>query len=155
MRSSNKSRSRNKSNGRRTNNPGNIINRVYDSAGPEGRVRGTPQQIIDKYRGLAHDANLADDRVGAESFHQHAEHYARLLLEAQREISARQSEHQERQQNRQNVQDGDSADMSDAVMPDTSDDAGLVETPEGKAKPVRKPRKPKPVDVEIVAQENG
>ncbi|MEM7190262.1 MAG: DUF4167 domain-containing protein, partial [Pseudomonadota bacterium] len=35
---------------------GNNINRVYDSAGPEGKVRGTPQQIIDKYTSLARDA---------------------------------------------------------------------------------------------------
>ena len=28
---------------------GNILNRVFDSSGPEGKVRGTPQQIIDKY----------------------------------------------------------------------------------------------------------
>ena len=43
MRTSNKSRSRNKNNNRRQN-PGNVINRVFDSSGPEGRVRGTPQQ---------------------------------------------------------------------------------------------------------------
>ena len=48
MRSSGKSRNKNRNNGRRPN-PGNVINRVFDSAGPEGKVRGTPQQIIDKY----------------------------------------------------------------------------------------------------------
>ncbi|MEO1918804.1 MAG: DUF4167 domain-containing protein, partial [Paracoccaceae bacterium] len=63
MRPSNKSRSRNKNNNRRNNNnSGNVVNRVFDSAGPEGRVRGTPQQIIEKYRSLAHDALMADDR---------------------------------------------------------------------------------------------
>ena len=46
MRSS-KSRSRSKANRPRT--LGNITNRVFDSSGPEGKVRGTPQQIIDKY----------------------------------------------------------------------------------------------------------
>ena len=45
MRSS-KSRSRSKAN--RPRSLGNIINRVFDSSGPEGKVRGTPQQIIDK-----------------------------------------------------------------------------------------------------------
>ena len=54
MRTSNKSRSRNKNNNRRQN-PGNVINRVFDSSGPEGRVRGTPQQIIDKYQSLFFD----------------------------------------------------------------------------------------------------
>ena len=40
---------------------GNIINRVFESAGPDGKVRGTPQQIIDKYQALARDAQLAGD----------------------------------------------------------------------------------------------
>lgn len=59
---------------------GNNINRVYDSAGPEGKVRGTPQQIIDKYVSLARDAQTSGDRVTAENFLQHAEHYQRILL---------------------------------------------------------------------------
>ncbi|MEQ9055178.1 MAG: DUF4167 domain-containing protein, partial [Roseovarius confluentis] len=57
MRSS-KSRSRNKSN-RNRSPQGNVVNRVFDSSGPEGKVRGTPQQIIDKYNQLARDAQLS------------------------------------------------------------------------------------------------
>ena len=86
MRSPGKSRNKNRNNGRRPN-PGNVINRVFDSAGPEGKVRGTPQQIIEKYQSLAHDSQLSGDRVSAENFQQHSEHYARLLLEAQKEIA--------------------------------------------------------------------
>ena len=86
MRLSGKSRNKNRNNGRRPN-PSNVINRVFDSAGPEGKVRGTPQQIIDKYQSLAHDSQLSGDRVSAENFQQHSEHYARLLLEAQKEIA--------------------------------------------------------------------
>lgn len=71
----------NMNNNRRT--LGNIINRVFESAGPDGKVRGTPQQIIDKYQALARDAQLAGDRVAAESFLQHSEHYTRMLGEAQ------------------------------------------------------------------------
>jgi hypothetical protein len=61
---------------------GNVVNRVYDSAGPEGKVRGTPQQIIDKYLSLARDAQTSGDRVMAENFLQHAEHYQRILIQA-------------------------------------------------------------------------
>ena len=86
MRPSGKSRNKNRNNGRRPN-PGNVINRVFDSSGPEGKVRGTPQQIIDKYQSLAHDSQLSGDRVSVENFQQHSEHYARLLLEAQKEIA--------------------------------------------------------------------
>jgi hypothetical protein len=91
MRSS-KNRSRSKSNRQRT--IGNIINRVFDSSGPESKVRGTPQQIIEKYLQLARDAQLSNDRVAEQNFLQHAEHYTRMLGEAtaemQREQEARQ-----------------------------------------------------------------
>lgn len=91
MRSS-KSRSRSKSNRQRS--IGNIINRVFDSSGPEGKVRGTPQQIIEKYLMLARDAQLSNDRVAAEAFLQHAEHYTRMLGEAQRELQREQEQRQ-------------------------------------------------------------
>ena len=87
MRSS-KSRSRNKSNRQRS--LGNIINRVFDSSGPESKVRGTPQQIIDKYLMLARDAQLSNDRVAEQAFLQHAEHYTRMLGEAMREMAREQ-----------------------------------------------------------------
>lgn len=156
MRSS-KSRSRSKSN--RSRSVGNIINRVFDSSGPEGKVRGTPQQIIDKYNQLARDAQLANDRVAAENFQQHAEHYARLLGEAQRENDARreqqEQQNRERQQQREQQQpkapeagDAPAAETQDAPKSDVIDlegnDSGLVETPEGKPAPKRRaPRKPK------------
>ena len=84
--------SKSRSRGKRTNNnrsTGNIMNRVFDSSGPEGKVRGTPQQIIEKYSQLHRDAQLSNDLVAAENFQQHAEHYARMLTEAQRELEAK------------------------------------------------------------------
>jgi len=97
MRSS-KSRSRPKSSRRSV---GNIVNRVFESSGPEGKVRGTPQQIIDKYLALARDATLGNDRVAAENFQQHAEHYARMLGEATREAEARREQQEAQQQQQQ------------------------------------------------------
>jgi len=94
MRPSNK-RSRSKQN--RPRSLGNIVNRVFDSSGPEGKVRGTPQQIIDKYLVLARDSQLSGDRVAAENFLQHAEHYLRMLNEAQAEM-AREAEQRREQQ---------------------------------------------------------
>lgn len=81
MRTSQKNRnSRHKSRGNKPS--GNVLNRVYESAGPEGKVRGTAQQIIDKYLLLARDAQTSGDRVVAENFLQHAEHYIRLVNSA-------------------------------------------------------------------------
>ena len=81
----------------------NVVNRVFDSSGPEGKVRGTPQQIIDKYQQLYRDSQLSGDRVAAENFQQHAEHYIRLLGAAMREQEARR-EAQEAQQQREREQ---------------------------------------------------
>ena len=84
-----KSRSRSKQNRNNNRSVGNVLNRVFDSSGPEGKVRGTPQQIIDKYNQLARDAQLSNDRVATENFQQHAEHYLRLLASALKEQEAR------------------------------------------------------------------
>ena len=151
MRSS-KSRSRAKSNRNRPTG-GNVVNRVFDSSGPEGKVRGTPQQIIDKYNQLARDAQLSNDRVAAENFQQHAEHYLRLLSEAQREIDARREEQERQNRERQAERDREraerqerqereaaarQADPAEAPQPDVldfgadADAGGLVETPESK-----------------------
>jgi hypothetical protein len=68
-------------------------------------VRGTPQQIIDKYQQLHRDSQLSNDRVAAENFAQHAEHYARMLGEAMREQEAKreaqEAQHRERQKERE------------------------------------------------------
>ncbi len=93
MRQSNKSRSRNKNNGNRRS-MANAVNRVFDSAGPEGKVRGTPQQIIEKYMTFFRDSQLSGDRIAAENFQQHAEHYIRLLSEALKEQNERKEQHE-------------------------------------------------------------
>ena len=166
MRSS-KSRSRNKSNRNRSNSVGNVVNRVFDSSGPEGKVRGTPQQIIEKYNQLARDAQLANDRVAAENFQQHAEHYLRLLGAAQKEQEARREQQERENKERQAERDrdraqrqeregqaqggGQSDDPASTPQPDVSDPSaglGLVETPENASEqPVaekpKRPRKPR------------
>ncbi|MGV6889392.1 DUF4167 domain-containing protein [Rhodophyticola sp. SM2404] len=98
------SKNRSRSKGNRNRSVGNNINRVFDSSGPEGKVRGTPQQIIDKYQQLARDAQLSNDRVAHENFLQHSEHYTRMLGEAMREMEARreQQENNQSQQGRDN-----------------------------------------------------
>jgi hypothetical protein len=54
-------------------------NHVFDSNGPDMRLRGTAQQLFEKYLQLGRDATSASDRVMAESYFQHAEHYFRIL----------------------------------------------------------------------------
>ncbi|MDP1632282.1 MAG: DUF4167 domain-containing protein [Caulobacter sp.] len=55
-------------------------NRAFDSNGPEGiKVRGAAQSVFEKYQQLSRDAGSAGDRVLAENYLQHAEHYFRTL----------------------------------------------------------------------------
>ena len=54
-------------------------NHVFDSSGPDVRLRGTAQQLFEKYLQLGRDATSSGDRVGAEGYFQHAEHYFRIL----------------------------------------------------------------------------
>ena len=95
-----KSRSRSKQNRNNNRSVGNVLNRVFDSSGPEGKVRGTPQQIIEKYNQLARDAQLSNDRVAPENFQQHAEHYLRLLARAQKEQEARREQQEKENRGR-------------------------------------------------------
>ncbi len=46
----------------------------------EGKMRGNPQQFVDKYLSLARDAASAGDPVSAENYYQYADHYYRLTL---------------------------------------------------------------------------
>lgn len=149
------------------------MNRVFDSSGPEGKVRGTPQQIIEKYQLLTRDAQLSGDRVAAENFQQHAEHYMRLLADAQREIEARRDqqdrenrekqaqrdqergERSDRAEPRRNRGDDeaaklpsalDVADFSDAPQPDLAplNPADLAQTPPIEPSKTAEPAKPRP-----------
>jgi hypothetical protein len=54
-------------------------NHVFDSSGPDMRLRGTAQQLFEKYLQLGRDATSSGDRVMAEGYFQHAEHYFRIL----------------------------------------------------------------------------
>ena len=164
---SSRSRSRNKNRNNNRPSGGNIVNRVFDSSGPEGKVRGTPQQIIEKYNQLHRDAVLSGDRVNAENFAQHAEHYTRMLADAQKEIDAKREEQEKQNRERQAERDRERAErlkaQEEAAAAGAADasaasedaapveaaastpvqDSGLVETPEETAPKKRRTRKPK------------
>src|SRR5690625_987090 len=94
--------------GRRPNVPSRSHN--YESNGPEGRVRGNASQVYEKYLQLARDTQ-AGDRVLAESFLQHAEHYYRVLNEStdpnNRPYQQREARYEERAEDRDRNGDGD------------------------------------------------
>ncbi|HJT43387.1 MAG TPA: DUF4167 domain-containing protein [Rhizomicrobium sp.] len=76
-------------------------NRTYDSSGPEVKIRGSASHVYEKYLQLARDANSGGDRIMAENYLQHAEHYYRIMAAA----AAQQAQYQAQQaaQNPQGV----------------------------------------------------
>lgn len=82
----------------------NPLTRNYESNGPDVKIRGSAQQIAEKYAQLARDAQSSGDRVMAENYLQHAEHYNRIIAAAQAQMPI---------QNIQNQRDADDDDLDD------------------------------------------
>lgn len=55
---------------------------TFDSNGPDVKLRGSANQIFEKYLTLSRDATTIGDRVMAENYQQHAEHYFRIINNA-------------------------------------------------------------------------
>ena len=172
--SSNNRRGRNNNRGgnsNRNNNGGNNrrpqarLNHVYDSNGPEGRVRGTAAQIVEKYESLARDANASGNKVLQQSFLQHAEHYQRVLAEVQKEVDA-QNERRAEQQKSQQTDKTANAEKSNSKPPQKSEEqvkkpvqpkenkmtdvpGFLADDTDEKAEKKPRGRKPKTVKIDI------
>src|SRR5262245_42130176 len=72
----NNRRSRGRGQRRQHQNP---RQQTFDSNGPDVRIRGNAYQVLEKYLAMARDATAAGDRIAAENFYQHAEHYFRIV----------------------------------------------------------------------------
>lgn len=88
----------NRQNGRRRRGGGGNAPRPMGMGGGQGgnrleiRVRGNANQLLEKYKQLARDAHQSGDRVAAEYYLQHADHYFRVLNDSrirQEEMRAR------------------------------------------------------------------
>lgn len=73
----------NNNNNRRGQNP---LTRVFESNGPDIKIRGTASHVAEKYVQLARDARSSGDPVAAENYYQHAEHYFRIIAAAQEQL---------------------------------------------------------------------
>src|SRR5437588_751929 len=98
----NRNNNNNNNNNRRGQNP---MTRVFESNGPDIKIRGTASHVAEKYVQLARDARSSGDPVAAENYYQHAEHYFRLIAAAQEQF--RQNQPQPRTENEMPSQDSD------------------------------------------------
>src|ERR1700738_3056642 len=92
----------NNNNNRRGQNP---MTRVFESNGPDIKIRGTASHVAEKYVQLARDARSSGDPVAAENYYQHAEHYFRLIAAAQEQF--RQNQPKPRTENEAPPEGGD------------------------------------------------
>jgi hypothetical protein len=83
MRNGQNKRMRGRNNHRKSHNP---MARVFESNGPDVKIRGNPSHIAEKYIQLARDAQASGDPIAAENYYQHAEHYYRVIAAAQEQF---------------------------------------------------------------------
>jgi uncharacterized protein DUF4167 len=92
-------------------------NRTFDSSGPEIKIRGSASHVYEKYLQLARDANSGGDRVMAENYLQHAEHYFRIMAAQQAQLAQYQAQQAAQNANRQ---PGDQPQQGAQPQPQTS-----------------------------------
>ena len=109
----------------------NPLSRMYESNGPDVKIRGTASHVAEKYLQLARDAQSSGDPIAAENYYQHAEHYFRLIAAAQEQFRQGQPSYQQQQ-----------GDMRGNLADDSFDD-GEDEQPHVGGEPFA-PREPQP-----------
>jgi uncharacterized protein DUF4167 len=115
----------------------NPLTRVYESNGPDVKIRGTASHVADKYVQLARDAQASGDPVAAENYFQHAEHYYRLIAAAQEQFRQANPYYRPEQDQRDDGMD----DMEDEG---TEPPAGAGEPPFGTGEQPYLPREAQP-----------
>jgi hypothetical protein len=115
--------------GRKGHNP---LTRVYESNGPDVKIRGTANHVAEKYIQLARDAQGSGDPVAAENYYQHAEHYFRLIAAAQDQFRQGQPSFYQQQQNEYQQQQNESRedaydDGDEDVQPAMGAEPGFVQ----------------------------
>lgn len=112
--------------GRRNGNGQINRNTTLDSNGPDVRLRGNAQQLHEKYVTLGNDASAAGERIQAEAYYQHADHYFRVHSA----ILAASEERRERHQEQKNSSEQAEAVAEEVVQEDAANEIEAVEQQE-------------------------
>ena len=136
---------------RKSQNP---LTRVYESNGPDVKIRGTASHIAEKYIQLARDAQSSGDPVGAENYYQHAEHYFRLIAAAHEQLRQTQPFYRPEGEMRDDAfDDGDDEGVSHPMMGGSEPSYGSREY--GPRDPQRKPQPYLPRDAQPFPQRDA
>lgn len=138
--------------------PSNPSNRSYESNGPDVKIRGNASQVYDKYLQYARDAQTSGDRIAAEAYYQHAEHYYRIMAANMPKERPQNQQNDEAdadgQENTQAENGQDQSETDDAPVDNLQVVDGAGEQPEdiaangsgdnqGEEKPRRRQRRPR------------
>ena len=126
----------NRSSGRRRGRGGraNANRGPADGNRVDNRARGNANQLLEKYKGLARDAHQQGDRVMNEYYLQFADHYFRILAEANQRKEDQQREREESRKARRRDEDEDEIEARD----ESDDEEERQPAPKKQA---RRPRK--------------
>jgi len=108
---------------RKSHNP---LTRVYESNGPDIKIRGTASHVAEKYVQLARDAQSSGDPVAAENYYQHAEHYFRLIAAVQEQFRQSQPNNFYRPEGASGNDTHGGNDMQDEAYDDGEDDGAMA-----------------------------
>ncbi len=111
-------------------------NHVFDSSGPDLRIRGTAQQLFEKYLQLGRDATSGGDRVMAEGYFQHAEHYFRILNAMNQAAQQNQQQNGGGQRRPYNGEEGGQSSDQPPEEAEVRSPAGMGEQPEAREIPI-------------------
>jgi hypothetical protein len=153
-RNNNSNNNNNNNNNRRGQNP---MTRVFESNGPDIKIRGTASHIAEKYLQLARDARSSGDPVAAENYYQHAEHYFRLIAAAQEQFRQNQPQQQPRPDEMTSEDGEDEGDnysnfgqepgfvpqQPQAYMRDNRDNGGREQQPRDSQPPYQRDQQPR------------
>jgi len=140
-------RSNNNNNNNNNNRKGqNPLTRVYESNGPDVKIRGTANHIAEKYIQLARDSQSNGDPVAAENYYQHAEHYYRLIALANEQFRQTQPYSQPGQTDNRSNDPFDDSDDDGQQQPSMGGEPGFVsrEQPQVRENQAYSPREPQP-----------
>lgn len=125
-----RSRGRNRRTGGNNQNNFNNPNRHFESVGPDVKIRGSAQQVLEKYQQYARDAQTSGDRILSEAYFQFAEHYQRIVA---KQVEARERQQQprggrdDRDQGRRDDRDNSRNDADDDAADASNDEAEVAE----------------------------
>src|SRR5215467_4697543 len=137
----------NNNNNRRGQNP---MTRIFESNGPDIKIRGTASHVAEKYVQLARDARSSGDPVAAENYYQHAEHYFRLIAAAQEQLRQNQPQQQPRTED---VTTDDGDDDSDGYS-SFGQEPGFVQQQQREHRP-QPQYQPQPQPQPVIADNGG